>query len=117
MHAWETFCDGMVSDLRAVAKGLGGGYASIGAVLLSKRIADAIKGAAGWKHGHTYQAHSLACTASLAVQKGLVEEKLLERAREWGSKIGALLSTRLQGDGARDAVHVRLARRRRAVGD
>ena len=52
--------DGAVPKLQAVAKDLG-------AVLLSKRIADAINGAAGWKHGHTYQAHLLACTASLAV--------------------------------------------------
>ena len=29
--------------------------------ILSKRIADAFNGAAGWKHGHKYQAHPLAC--------------------------------------------------------
>ena len=45
-------------------------------MLLSKRIADAINGASGWKHGHTYQAHPLACAAPLAVQKMLAEEKL-----------------------------------------
>ena len=106
MHARETFGDGTVPNLQAVAKGLGGGYASIGTVLLSKRIADAINGAAGWKHGHTYQAHPLACAASLAVQKVLAEERLLERVREWGPKMGALLRARLQGDRARKAVHV-----------
>ena len=55
MHAWQTYGDGISPDIQAVAKGLGGGYASIGTVLLSKRIADAINGASGWKHGHTYQ--------------------------------------------------------------
>lgn len=31
-------------------------YASIGAVLMSKRVAQGIRGNSGiWKHGHTYQ--------------------------------------------------------------
>lgn len=31
-------------------------YASIGAVLMSKRVADGIRDEGGfWKHGHTYQ--------------------------------------------------------------
>ena len=75
MHAWESFGDGVAPDIQAVAKGLGGGwaqpvlhssnvfltlrwirYASIGAVLMSSRIADGIRGHSGlWKHGHTYQ--------------------------------------------------------------
>ena len=41
----------------------------MGTVLLSKRIADAIHSAADWKHGHTCQAHLLACAASLAEEK------------------------------------------------
>ena len=57
---------------------------SIGAVLLSKSIADAINDTAGWKNGHTYQAHPLACTASLVVQKVLAEE----RVREWKGPTG-----------------------------
>ena len=76
LHARKTFDDGAVPNLQAVAKGLGGGYASIGTVLLSKRIADAINDASGWKHGHMYQAHPLECAAPLAVQKMLAEEKL-----------------------------------------
>ena len=49
----------------------------------------------------TALAHPLACAASLAVQKVLAEEKLLERVREWGPlKMGGLLRARLQGDGA-----------------
>jgi adenosylmethionine-8-amino-7-oxononanoate aminotransferase len=34
-------------------------YASIGAVLMSKRIADGIRDGSGfWQHGHTYQVES-----------------------------------------------------------
>ena len=70
--------------------------------ILSKRIADVFNGAAGWKHGHTYQAQGpLACAASLAVQKLLAEEKLSKRMRVWGPKMGTLLRARLQGDRAR----------------
>ena len=56
--------------------------------ILSKRIADAFNGAAGWKHGHTYQAHPLACAASLAVQKLLAEEKLFKRVARVGPEDG-----------------------------
>ena len=32
-------------------------YASIGAILMSQKVADGIRDNAGlWKHGHTYQA-------------------------------------------------------------
>ena len=55
-HAWESFGDGAAPDIQAVAKGLGGGYASIGAVLMSKEIANGIRDKSGfWAHGHTYQ--------------------------------------------------------------
>ncbi|EEB87793.1 hypothetical protein MPER_14714, partial [Moniliophthora perniciosa FA553] len=55
IHAWQSFGDGEAPDIQAVAKGLGGGYASIGAVLMSKQVAEGLK-SGFWKHGHTYQA-------------------------------------------------------------
>ena len=56
LHAWESFGDGASPDIQAVAKGLGGGYASIGAVLMSKKFAQGIRDKSGFmKHGHTYQ--------------------------------------------------------------
>lgn len=96
LHAWETFGDGVTPDIQAVAKGLGGGYASIGAVLMSKRVAEGIRDTSGvWKHGHTYQAHPLACAASLAVQKVIIEENLLENARKIGAYLSSLLREKL----------------------
>ncbi|KZT67358.1 hypothetical protein DAEQUDRAFT_673424 [Daedalea quercina L-15889] len=101
LHAWQSFGDNVSPDIQAVAKGLGGGYASIGAVLISKKVADGIRDASGfWKHGHTYQAHPLACAASLAVQKVLIEENLLENARVQGEYLGSLLRERLQSSNA-----------------
>ncbi|KAI0738629.1 PLP-dependent transferase [Daedaleopsis nitida] len=107
MHAWQSFGDGVSPDLQAIAKGLGGGYASIGAILLSKRVADGIRGSSGiWKHGHTYQAHPLACAAALAVQKVLVSERVLGNVAVQGPYLGELLRTRLLGPNARAAPYV-----------
>ena len=64
-------------------------YASIGAVLMSKRVASGLRDASGfWKHGHTYQAHPIACAASLAVQQVIIEEKLLENVQVQGPDLG-----------------------------
>ncbi|KAI0319975.1 PLP-dependent transferase [Amylostereum chailletii] len=96
LHAWESFGDGAAPDVQAVAKGLGGGYASIGAVLMSKRFAQGIRDSAGFmKHGHTYQSHPLACAAALAVQKVVASENLLENARVQGEYLASLLRERL----------------------
>ncbi|KAI0037907.1 PLP-dependent transferase [Auriscalpium vulgare] len=101
LHAWESFGDNEAPDIEAVAKGLGGGYASIGAVLVNKRIADGIRDKNGfWKHGHTYQAHPLACAAALAVQKVLADGTLLANARTQGEYLASLLRKRLQGPNA-----------------
>lgn len=63
---------------------------------MSKKIADGIRDKAGiWKHGHTYQAHPVSCAASLAVQKAVVEENLLENCRAQGNYLESLLRRRL----------------------
>ncbi|EIW79107.1 PLP-dependent transferase [Coniophora puteana RWD-64-598 SS2] len=101
LHAWQSFGDGAEPDIQAVAKGLGGGYASIGAVLMSKKIATGIRGASGLsKHGHTYQANPLACAASLAVQKAITEENLLDNITKQGKLMGELLHEHLQSPNA-----------------
>lgn len=101
LHAWQSVGDGAAPDLQAVAKGLGGGYASIGAVLMSPKVSNGIRGGSGLlKHGHTYQAHPLACVASLAVQKIIVEESLLPRVVENGELLSRLLHEGLLCDQA-----------------
>ncbi|KAI0306092.1 hypothetical protein B0F90DRAFT_1808594 [Multifurca ochricompacta] len=96
-HAWESFGDNEPPDIQAIAKGLGGGYASIGAVLMSKQVADGIRDKDGfWKHGHTYMAHPLSCAAALAVQKVIATENLLENGRQTGEYLAQLLRERLQ---------------------
>jgi len=90
LHAWER--EGVVPDIQAIAKGLGGGYAPIGATLVSGKVVQAMRDGSGiLRHGHTYMAHPLGCAAALAVQQVIREENLLERVRG----LGQLLERRL----------------------
>jgi adenosylmethionine-8-amino-7-oxononanoate aminotransferase len=93
LHAWEQ--EGIAPDIQAIAKGLGGGYQPIGAMLASADIIDTIRqGSGAFQHGHTYLAHPLACAAALEVQRIIGEEKLLERVRDLGSTLERRLTER-----------------------
>jgi len=87
--------DGIAPDLIAVAKGLGGGYAPIGAVLVGARIFDAFdKGSGLFQHGHTYIGHPLACAAALAVQRVIRRDGLLLNVRQQGEHLARRLAER-----------------------
>jgi len=92
-HAWEQ--EGIAPDIQAIAKGLGGGYQPIGAMLATSRIVDTIRqGSGAFQHGHTYLAHPLACAAALEVQRVIGEEKLLDRVKELGKHLEHRLTDR-----------------------
>ncbi|MDH1179865.1 aspartate aminotransferase family protein [Achromobacter mucicolens] len=85
--------EGVTPDLITIAKGLGGGYQPIGAVMAQQHIVQAMQQGSGFfQHGHTYLGHALACAASLAVQDVIRRDGLLERVRV----MGAGLAQRLQ---------------------
>jgi adenosylmethionine-8-amino-7-oxononanoate aminotransferase len=93
LHAWEQ--EGISPDLQAVAKGLGGGYQPIGALLAAARVVDALRdGSGAFQHGHTYLAHPLACAAALAVQQVIREDRLLDRVRVQGNLLDQGLTER-----------------------
>jgi len=70
-------------DIQAIAKGLGGGYQPIGAMLASADIIDTVRqGSGAFQHGHTYLAHPLACAAAPRCSGSLTKRKLLERVRD-----------------------------------
>jgi adenosylmethionine-8-amino-7-oxononanoate aminotransferase len=46
-------------------------------------------------HGHTYQAHPVACAAAVAVQQVIAEEHLLENVQAMGRRLEAGLTERL----------------------
>ena len=87
--------DGVAPDLLAIAKGLGGGYQPIGAVLLSGRIFDAFaKGSGFFQHGHTYMGHPMAAAAALAVQEVIRRDDLLANVRAMGERLDERLRQR-----------------------
>ncbi|MBR0694172.1 aspartate aminotransferase family protein [Bradyrhizobium lablabi] len=86
LHAWEQ--EGIAPDIQAIAKGLGGGYQPIGAMLASGTIVDTVRGGSGaFQHGHTYLAHPLACAAALEVQRTISDERLLDRVKQRGNQL------------------------------
>jgi adenosylmethionine-8-amino-7-oxononanoate aminotransferase len=93
LHAWEQ--EGITPDIQAVAKGLGGGYQPIGAMLASTGIIDTIRqGSGAFQHGHTYLAHPLACAAALEVQRIISEERLLDNVKALGGQLERRLTER-----------------------
>lgn len=86
LHACEQ--EGVVPDLLTVAKGLGGGYQPIGAVLAQGRIVDAMRQGSGlFQHGHTYLGHAVACAAALAVQQVIERDGLLAQVMARGQRL------------------------------
>ena len=90
LHACEQ--EGVAPDLMTIAKGLGGGYQPIGAVMLTKRIFEAFaNGSGAFQHGHTYMGHPMAAAAALAVQDVIRRDNLLANV----AAAGELLQRRL----------------------
>ena len=93
-HAWEQ--EGITPDIQVIAKGLGGGYAPIGGILIAGHIIEALRAGTGsFQHGHTYQAHPVASAAALAVQKVIRDDDLLTNVRAMGTRLSDRLTDRL----------------------
>ena len=93
LHACEQ--EAVSPDILAIAKGLGGGYAPIGAILLQERIFKTIAGGSGaFQHSHTYTGHPLACAAALAVQRVIRRDGLLANVRAQGAHLARRLQER-----------------------
>jgi adenosylmethionine-8-amino-7-oxononanoate aminotransferase len=94
LHAWEQ--EGVSPDIQVIAKGLGGGYQPIGGILVQGRVIAALRdGSGAFMHGHTYQAHPMACAAAVAVQEVIAGENLLANVRAMGAALEAGLTERL----------------------
>ncbi len=91
LHACEQ--EGVVPDLLAIAKGLGGGYQPIGAVLAQGQLVEAMSAGSGFfQHGHTYLGHAVACAAALAVQQVIERDGLLQKVQRGAQVLQALLA-------------------------
>jgi adenosylmethionine-8-amino-7-oxononanoate aminotransferase len=76
-------------DAVAVAKGLGAGYAPLGAFLAPASLVDALAASTGFVISHSYDANPLACAAGSAVLDEVVERDLIANAERMGLRLRA----------------------------
>jgi adenosylmethionine-8-amino-7-oxononanoate aminotransferase len=85
-------------DIVAVGKGLGAGFAPLGAVLCRQEVYDAIdRGSREFDLGHTWDGAPLSSAIGLAVLDLLVERGLVERVRDRGPSLRDELASALEG--------------------
>jgi adenosylmethionine-8-amino-7-oxononanoate aminotransferase len=83
-------------DVITTSKGLGAGYASVGAVLCREHIFEAVAaGSRVFDLGHTWDGAPLPCAVGLAVVRYLREHGLVERVREDGPRLLRALAAAL----------------------
>jgi adenosylmethionine-8-amino-7-oxononanoate aminotransferase len=93
LHACEQ--EGIAPDLMAIAKGLGGGFMPIGALMMRDTIYQTIAdGSRVFQHSHTYTGHPMACAAALAVQEVIRRDNLLANVRDQGARLTRRLQER-----------------------
>ncbi|WP_457661445.1 aspartate aminotransferase family protein [Sinorhizobium medicae] len=82
--------EGIVPDLLTIAKGLGGGFQPIGAVLLSEKIYRAFADGSGlFQHGHTYIGHPIAAAAANKVVEILNRPEIMANVITMGDRLQA----------------------------
>src|SRR5688572_18091674 len=87
-----------VPDIIATAKGLGAGYAAIGAVLVREHVYEAFaQGSRRFSLGHTWDGAPLACAVGLAVLEAMRTERLVERVHDRGARLLGELKYALAG--------------------
>lgn len=86
-HAWPN----AKGDLVVLAKGLGSGYAPLGAVLLPSHMVDDLADLTGFNFSHTYNANPITCATGMAVLDVYEEKNLVDAAAERGKTLRARL--------------------------
>ncbi len=76
----------VVPDIMTLAKGVTQGYVPLGAIVVSRKIADYFENETFWC-GLTYSGHPLACAAGIATVKVYEEENLVENSARMGEKL------------------------------
>ncbi|PCI54602.1 MAG: aspartate aminotransferase family protein [Alphaproteobacteria bacterium] len=81
-------------DITVLAKGLGAGYAHLGAMLAPAALVDELSELTGFNYAHTYNASPLSCAVGSAVLNEITQNGLLENTRNMGlylrDKLGEL---------------------------
>jgi adenosylmethionine-8-amino-7-oxononanoate aminotransferase len=86
----------VVPDVVVMAKGLGAGYAPLGAALMSAELVEELAETAGFVVSHSYDANPIACAAGAAVVDEIVERGLIVNAEYVGAHLRAGLEETAQ---------------------
>lgn len=73
---------GVTPDLITCGKGLGSGYAPIGAVILHAKVVETLETAGALFTGYTYSGHPVSCAAGAAVLQYVKRHQLVQRVRD-----------------------------------
>jgi adenosylmethionine-8-amino-7-oxononanoate aminotransferase len=88
--------EGVVPDMVTIAKGLGAGYQSIGAVVVQDKVYQTIANGSGFfQHGHTFMGHPIACAAALATVNTIIDDDLLSAVTNQGIGLSNKLDSTL----------------------
>ncbi|MCR9274323.1 MULTISPECIES: aminotransferase family protein [Mameliella] len=87
---------GVRPDIVVMSKGIGSGYAPLGAMVADRRLVDPVLDAGGFAHGFTYAGNPLACAAGLAVLEEIDRQDLCTNAAAMGEKLLARLNGLMQ---------------------
>ncbi len=79
-------------DIVVLAKGLGAGYAPLGAMLTSAELVEELTATSGFVVSHSYDANPIACAVGTAVLDEIVERDLIQGA----SRVGDFLRAGLE---------------------
>lgn len=92
LHAWQA--ENVLPDLQTMAKGLGAGYQSMAAMLVSPKVVDVLKmGTNEFIHGQTYQGMPVHAAAGLVVLSEI--QKLLPKVSKLAIYLESQLKTNL----------------------
>ena len=83
-------------DIVALAKGLGAGYAPLGAMVAKRQIVETVLSRGGYAHGYTYAGNPLSCAAGLAVLREVLAGRLMENAERQGRNLRARLAALME---------------------
>jgi putrescine aminotransferase len=85
---------GLQPDIVTGAKGVTSGYAPLGTVMVSPRVAEPFwrKGIGPWRHGYTYSGHAAACAVALANLDLLARDGLLAEAARLETSLARALT-------------------------
>jgi len=88
--AWQQYGEAGQPDLMTLAKGLTGAHIPLGAVVISRKVAEYFETRMLYT-GLTYSGHPLACAAGLAALNAYRDEDLLHRSQDLGERMHHVL--------------------------